>query len=195
MIGIYLRKKGAGAAAPAAATTPDQTGNGLDASAGASPTDNGLGSPSVDLQGFLDAESSQLQQFLSGIQDTLGAGGGGFVNGGSGGTDGTTTGTTDGAPATTGDWQLTPAQIAAAWKAYNASHAKDGAHTQTTVSPKGTTVKVPGGAFTQVSGTALSRAAGKVRAIFVPAHKVKGKTEKAHWALPSGAWVKGPGLY
>jgi hypothetical protein len=164
LIGLYLRRKAAGTApAQTAGDTSGDLGGGLgDAAtgAGASPSDNGLGSSSVDLQGFLDASGAQQENFLGSLTDLISSMQT-SANGGEGLLGDTPIPRTD----------------------------------PRTAIPIGTsTRKVPiiaafGGAKTKSSGPAVVKK--KQKAIFVPAKK----GERAHWALPSGSWVKGPGLY
>jgi len=201
LIGLYLRNRSGGSAvqqSDSAGSTGD--GTGLDLSAGATPSDNGLGSSSADLTDFLQQESGMLTDFLGGMQDLIASnqananwGDGGFTDtSGSDSPGGDSTGTVTLGLGNTGDLNLsalTPASIKAAWAQYNATQKRQGIHTQTTVKPstRGTT----SAGWTQVSGPAKA-AAKKVKAIFVPAHK----GERAHWALPgSGRWVSGPGVY
>jgi hypothetical protein len=204
IIGVYLRRKGS--AASSASTDTTQSDGTL--GAGASPSDNG-GSSSMDLQGFLDAQGQLLDQFGSGLQDLLaqtqgsanwGSGGFGDTSGGDG--SGDSTGTVTSGAISLGPYNqggdlnlstLTPAALKAAWADYRkATPMYATAYPNIKASTTGTTVKVPGGAFTQVSASRPAQAAAKkVKAIFVAKHG----TERAHWALPSGRWVSGPGYY
>jgi hypothetical protein len=204
LMGVYLRRK----SASAASTTADTSTTDTSAGAGATPSDNGLGSSSMDLQGFLDAQGQLLDQFGTGLQGLLtssqaGAnfGDGGFTDSGGGSFGGDSTGTVATGTISLGPYNqggdlnlssLSPAALKAAWADYAAAQRKQGITAPKAIpySRPGTTVKVPGGAFTQVS-KAPAAAAKKVRAIFVPKHG----SERAHWALPSGRWVSGPGLY
>jgi hypothetical protein len=189
ILGIYLRRKSAGSAQ----SQPDMASQDTSSlGAGATPSDNGVGSSTADTQAFLDAQGQLLQDFGTQLQGLLS----GVQTGLNDGEGLTTPGPdmpvepTPGVDLTQG---LTPATLKAAWADYYAAQKKQGITTQTHAIPysrPGTTVKVAGGAFTQVS-RAPAAAVRKVRAIFVPAHK----GERAHWALPSGRWVAGPGLY
>lgn len=198
IIGVYLRRKSASAAAPATSDTSGQS----DASfgAGATPTDNGLGSNTADMQQFLDAQGQLLDQFGSGLQQLLmstqnGANWGdqGFTDQGGQSIGGDSTGTVTLGLGNTGDLNLSslnPATLRAAWADYNAAQRRQGItapRTNVRPSAAGTTQRVPGGSWTQVSGAAVRR----VKAIFVPARG----GQRAHWALPSGRWVSGPGYY
>lgn len=198
LLGVYMRRKSStGGAAPA--DTSGDTSMG----AGATPSDNGLGSSQADMQDFLNAQGDLLNQFGSSLQDLIlssqgGAnfGDGGFTDSGGDSVGGDSTGTVTLGLGNSGDLDLSglsPATLRAAWADYAAAQKKSGIITQTHTIPAshpGTTVRVAGGSWTQVSGA--SRAAvKKVKAIFVPARA----GQRAHWAIPSGRWVSGPGYY
>lgn len=197
MLGLYLRSRSAGASSTGAPASEAGT-----AGAGATPGDNGLGSSTTDLSGFMQGQADfqqaiagQISDLTGAIQDFMNASSMGFAGGsfdvgnpadfGAGGEQTQTSGESSGPNLLAG---LTPATLKAAWSGYVKAQRKLGfAPTATRTSPAGTTARVPGGLFTQVSGPKPTGKPARPTktAIWVPSRG----GARAHWASPAGKWL------